>query len=74
MLQSFSLKYFHQIVAAALGQHQAITHTSNCGQMLTNQRLGNVLMTNERRAINPIPDDTWKTVLTSYSFEKFVSK
>ena len=74
MLQSFSLKYFHQIVAAALRQHQA-SHTGKCELKLTNQRLQHDPVTNQsNRGSNPIPDDTWKTVLTSYSFEKFVSK
>ena len=73
MLQSFSLKYFHQIVAAAPRQHQA-SHTGKCELKQTNQRLRHFQLTNQSRGSNPIQDDTWKTVLTSYSFEKFVSK
>ena len=46
MLQSFSLKYFHQIVAAALRQH-----TGNCEDKLTNQKAGKVPMTNESREL-----------------------
>ena len=47
MLQSFSLKYFHQIVAAALRQHSA-----NCGDKLTNQKAGKAPMTYESRELD----------------------
>ena len=54
MLQSFSLKYFHQIVAAALRQHQA-SHTGKCELKLTNQKAGKVSMTNESTGLKPVP-------------------